>query len=292
MAMDRVALDNTLFAEARRSGAEVKTGLSVTEMLTDNGQAAGVVTREEGRHSARMVVGADGLRSVVMRRLGLLRRGPRLKKVGLTGHVRGSTQSPEIGELHLFAWGCAGVVQIDPTTVNAVLVLNSPFTRRASGDPRRCFDDLIGSVPTLAGGIRVGEVHATGPFDYPARNVVSDGALLVGDAAGYYDPFTGEGIYRALRGARIAAEVIDRCLERGDCSANALGPYAKMHRLAFDGGVRRQKAIEAVVSRPRWLQAAAIGMSRAGWAADRLVSMVGDVPPANRHGQPSQRFSA
>jgi flavin-dependent dehydrogenase len=66
-----------------------------------------------------------------------------------------------------------------------------------------------------------------------ARRVAGGGYLLIGDAASFLDPFTGDGIYEALRGATLAAPVISRALEEGDCSAAALAPYAAARRRVF-----------------------------------------------------------
>jgi flavin-dependent dehydrogenase len=54
--------------------------------------------------------------------------------------------------------------------------------------------------------------------------------LLVGDAAGYYDRFTGEGNYRALRRAELAATVACEALAAGDLNANALERYGSSGR--------------------------------------------------------------
>jgi flavin-dependent dehydrogenase len=87
LALSRDRLDALLLNHARESGAEVRPEARVVELERDGGRIAGVrlVTGEVVR--ARVVVGADGLRSVVVRRLGLLRRAPRLRKVALTAHL-------------------------------------------------------------------------------------------------------------------------------------------------------------------------------------------------------------
>ena len=120
---------------------------------------------------------------------------------------------------------------------------------------------------------------ATGPFDCPVRRAVADGALLVGDAAGYYDPFTGQGIYRALRGAEMAAETLRAALRAGDTSAAALTPYERARRRACGPGERLQHVVEAFVSRP-WLYRAVAGrFARRPALADAMVHVTGDVRP-------------
>jgi flavin-dependent dehydrogenase len=57
--------------------------------------------------------------------------------------------------------------------------------------------------------------------------------MLVGDAAGFFDPFTGEGVYKALRGAELASEVGADALSRNDLSARSLRRYSTWRRAEF-----------------------------------------------------------
>jgi menaquinone-9 beta-reductase len=299
----RETLDALLLEHARACGAEVRTGVRVAELLRDgDGFVRGVVTRrptqlqphqqdaelssqrldnsgvpvEEIR--ARIVVGADGLRSVVLRRLGLLARAPRLRKLALTAHVRGLAGLGGCGHLRAVGRGCLGVAEVGGGLANVTVVIPGDRAAEVHGDADAYFDAALRRYG-LAGAVRVDEVLATGPFDCPARAAVADGALLVGDAAGYYDPFTGQGIYRALRGAEFAAAVIDDALRRGDVSAAALAPYERAHRAAFGPGERLQHVVEAFVSRPPLLRWAAGRFARRPALGDAIIHATGDVLP-------------
>jgi flavin-dependent dehydrogenase len=121
---------------------------------------------------------------------------------------------------------------------------------------------------------------ASGPFDWPMRTVTADGLLLVGDAAGYYDPLTGQGIYRALRSAELAAEAIDSALRADRVSHGDLRGYAVRHRMAFAAGEAVQRAIEQVVKR-RALRERMVGrLSRRPTALRALLGVTGDGAPA------------
>jgi menaquinone-9 beta-reductase len=274
----RTTLDPVLLDHARQSGAEVRMGVRVADVLRDGERVTGVRT-SEGEIHARLVVGADGLRSVVVRRLGLLRRTPRLRKVALAAHVHGLPPLEGRGTMHLLPHGCLGVAEVAPGVANVVLVVEGEEAAGVAGNREAYFDAALRGVPALAGARRAEPVRATGPFDWPTRRAVAPGALLVGDAAGYYDPFTGQGIFRALRGAEMASDTADAALRRDDLSAAALAPYERARRGAFAPGERVQRLIEHALARPRFFAAVAGRFARRPALADALVAVTGDIRP-------------
>jgi menaquinone-9 beta-reductase len=278
IAVQRASLDALLLRHADRSGAEVRQGVLVTDLLREGGRVAGVRTRE-GTIRARLVVGADGLRSVVVRRLGLLRRAPRLRKIALAAHVRGVAGLGGRGAMFLLPHGCVGVADVGDGLANVVVVAHGAEASRVAGDREGYFDGALRRVGILEAARRVDAVLATGPFDWPVRRAIADGALLVGDAAGYYDPFTGQGVFRALHGAGIAAAAADRALRADDLSAAALARYERARRRAFGPGERVQRVIEQVVGRPRVFDAVASLLARRPAVADALVAVTGDLEP-------------
>jgi flavin-dependent dehydrogenase len=149
--------------------------------------------------------------------------------------------------------------------------------RAAAGDAPGCFDRVLARHGPR-GAQRVGSVLATGPFDWPVRAVVADGALLVGDAAGYYDPFTGQGICRALADAEQASAVAATALAAGSVRARDLLPYQRGRR-PLRASLRLQRIIEHFVARPRLLAAAAERLARRPPLADALVAVTGDLLP-------------
>ena len=179
-------------------------------------------------------------RSVMVRRLGLIARAPRLRKLALTAHVAApaSDAPTACGELHLTRRGCVGIANVGGGHHNVVVVLDAGADALHGRSREQAFDEELAATGARPGAERISTVSATGPFDFPTRSSVTDGALLVGDAAGYYDPFTGQGIYRALRGAELAVPVILRAIASGDTSARALRPYHRAQRRAFAPGER------------------------------------------------------
>lgn len=297
LAVERTVLDRILLDAALDAGARFLQ-LHVTDLVRGPRGVEGVAGRDSaGREAAlgsRLVVGADGLRSVVAARMGAVRRPPRLRKVSLTTHVRSTarlTADPELGEMHVADGACLGVAPVnagaDRWNVTLVTTGDAEALRRLG--PQRFFMRRLADFPGLAPALRrldiTGAVLASGPFDRPVRPVVDDGVALVGDAAGYFDPFTGQGIYRALTSATALAGVAGAALAGRDADAPApvpgpaLLPYAGTYHTAVAGPVRLQKLIEAVLSRPRLASAVIRRLAHAPELADALVAVTGDLEP-------------
>lgn len=283
IAIPREVLDAILVRHAEDRGAEVRTGVRVVDLLRGaSGAVAGVRVQGDGGEreiAARLVVGADGLRSVVLRRLGLLRRRPKLRKLALTAHVSGFDGPPGRGEVRVSGRGaCLGVAPVGDGLANVTVVVPGGRAGEVSGDADGFFDAALHTYG-FDGLHRVDEVLATGPFDCPVRGAIADGALLVGDAAGYYDPFTGQGIYRALHGGELAAETAHAALGADDTSVRALAPYERARRSVFASGERMQHVVEAFVSRPRLLSLIGRRFTARPSLADALIRVTGDVSP-------------
>jgi len=115
-----------------------------------------------------------------------------------------------------------------------------------------------------------------------ARKVAGDGFLLVGDAASFLDPFTGEGVYEALRGANLLAPVADAALRAGDVSTRMLAPYRTARRRAF--WAKRQVCwlVQGFVAAPPLMDYATARLDRRPMTATTLAGVLGDLYPARR----------
>ena len=141
--------------------------------------------------------------------------------------------------------------------------------------------DFPGVSRRVSGGRLVRPVLATGPFAAWSGRVTADGAALVGDAADFFDPFTGEGIYSALRGAELLAEAADAAHERpGRVTAEALAPYRRARRRAFGGKWVVERLIGYGMHFPALFDRAVGRLARRG-LAHTLVGVTADfVPPS------------
>jgi menaquinone-9 beta-reductase len=285
LAVERLHLDSVLLDCAREAGVSVFEDERVNDVIRHHtGRVDGVVTGR-GSRRARLVVGADGLRSIVARRLGAIRRPPQLRKISLTMHLDAALNDDGAGEMHIGTDITAGLAPVDGQRSNLTVVAHGRLRRAVAANPRAFVLSAVEALPALRGRVPAsailhGELLSSGPFDQPVRRVVFDGAALAGDAAGYYDPFTGQGVCHALLGAELLAAAADSALRDGPCSAAALAPYAVGVRRLLRTPRLIQKGVEAVVSRPAVANRVIARLARSGIAARTLIGVIGHTLPA------------
>jgi 2-polyprenyl-6-methoxyphenol hydroxylase-like FAD-dependent oxidoreductase len=309
LALRRRVLDPLLLERAKAAGARVVEDAHVVDLARDGrGAVEGVVVRgalDGGRTlRAPLVVGADGLRSVVGRRLGVTRRWPWPRRVGVPvsrARARDAARRPRPerrlarpdgrdarrGRRQLRRDRARGrrAHQRGDGRPRRDRAARARRAQVAGGLPRRV-DAARAAAPGALGG---GGARGAGAVHRTVRQLHArawaPGAALVGDAADFFDPFTGEGIYSALRGG----ELLGALRRRGGPRApgrprarrrRALAEYERARRRAFRGKWWVERCIALSVARPALMNRAARVLSRHGDMADLLVGVAGDfVPP-------------
>ncbi len=183
-----------------------------------------------------------------------------------------------------------GLAPLEPPEIgdlcNVAMVVDETEAPRLAGRTNDFFDEALGGFPALAtrldGARRVKPLLTISRLATSARRLSADGVMLVGDAAGFYDPFTGEGIYRALRGAELLAEVARAALAAGDCSAPRLSAYDRLHRHEFAGKRLVEHIVQELIARPRLFEHVSKRFARRKQLADRVVGVTGDFLPPSR----------
>ena len=273
LSVSRRILDHALVGAAREAGAEVLERTAVEELLYGRGAVAGAVVRDPAgrRHAlrARLTIGADGLRSVVARRLGPRHHG-RPRRIAFVAHVDGVAGMGDSAEMHV-----------------GRRVIPAGGGGPARGRVETFFLEALRAFPGLhervAAGALVRSVLATGPFAAWSGRVTADGAALVGDAADFFDPFTGEGIYSALRGAALLAETAEAALAGGGpVTAAHLQPYRRARRRVFAGKWAVERLIGYGMLLPALFDRAVERLGRRAGMADTLIGVTGDFVPASR----------
>jgi menaquinone-9 beta-reductase len=291
LALPRERLDAILLDCARRAGARVEERAHVVDLELDGrGRVGGVRVLTAGgstTHRAPIVVGADGLRSVVARRLGLARRARWPRRVALVAHYRGVDGVGDCGEMHVERDGYAGLADVGGGLTNVAVVVPARRGREiASVGAGAFFERWLGAraqlAPRFARAERVSPVLATGPFASHARRAWAPGAALVGDAADFFDPFTGEGIYAALRGGEMLAAHLLAAGDAADPATvdGALRAYDGARREEFGGKWIVERLIGGAVASRFLMNRAVRALAARRDLADLLVGVTGDFVPA------------
>jgi menaquinone-9 beta-reductase len=287
LAVRREVLDRILVERARSLPVDVRERHRVVGLRLEGAQVAGVTVEDpRGRPfevRSRLVIGADGRASTVARALGLVRRH-RLARMALLQDVAGLGAPETVGEIYVDPPDYAILNPVAPGLVNLSLVVPLAHAVPYRGRMERFFRARLAQLrhlrPRLAGMRPAGPLRVIGPLAYRVRPPRHGGVLLIGDAAGFYDPFTGEGIYTALRGAELAAETAHAALGAGDLSAGALSAYGRARRRAFRGKAIVTRLLQLVIARRRTANLAARLLARRPALLAALMGVVGDFVPA------------
>jgi menaquinone-9 beta-reductase len=285
--LDRSRLDPHLLELARGAGVDVRDGVTVRAVRD------GVATLADGGVlAARVIVGADGLRSVVARDAGVVRRPPLGDRAALTFHVAdpGSGDSHEASRdarIVVFDGGYVGLAPVPGGRVNVGIVLAGRRWKerlRAEGAaavarrvmaaiPAADDDPVPWTAPRICDAIE-------GAAPVGARVARRAGAdwLLVGDAAGFLDPFTGEGLHRALRSAELAVDAVDRHLA-GDGSALDAYDRSLVRRTRSKDAV--SLLVQAFLEVPRAFDYAARRLATRPAVRETMGLVMGDLVPAS-----------
>jgi geranylgeranyl reductase family protein len=300
LCLSRRVLDATLLQHAREAGVRVLEGQQVHGVSAGEGGAVVEVRPVDGplgRHrrlTASLLVGADGTRSVVSRCLGLDRRVLWPRRVGLIAHVRGVDGLESYGEMYAGRGAYCGLAPLPDGLTNVGLVMDAKIAAAAGGLEGAYAAGLArlpGAAGRLAGAVRAAPVRGLAPLARRVSRPYGAGVLLVGDAAGFLDPFTGEGVFRALRGAELAAAAAAAALARGDVSAPALAPYAAARRDEFRAKEAVCFLIQGFLLCPPLLGYALRRLERRRRSGDLLGGVLGDYRPAQEALRPAFLWS-
>ena len=210
------------------------------------------------------------------------------------------------GEMFVTPNAYFGLAHVAPGVTNVALVYPAREFRKQHarhGSPLAILDAFVRNTPAHAARFlhaeRIAPVRVTGPFDLAPvagaegalarRGQVGPevpGALLVGDAADFFDPFTGEGIFAALRGGELAAPYIIESMHHMHHGSSkrawqTLLEYHRQRKVVFGGKWQVERLIGLSIAFPSLLNRAARVLERDSELADLLVGVTGDfVPPS------------
>ena len=265
----RKVLDHVLYSEAAATpGVRIRTGCRVEGPVIENGRVAGLIV-EGKRVLAPLVVGADGMHSVIRQKLGLSCT-PRRSRFGIRAHFRLSGKKAQSDRVEIFV-GKRKEIYVTPLPdheINVVALGEVDATREETNLSllQRCeaFPEL---ASLLEGARQVSTTIGASPLTGRAIAGVAPGVVLLGDAAGFVDPVTGGGMTQALMAAELLADYI---------AANELGEddwlwsFERERRRMLRGYVLLTQAILRLSGKPH--------------LTDAVLSVLGRWPALLSHG--------
>ena len=284
LACARDALDATLLEAALAAGAQLERG-RVDGLVLDGRRVAGVRIRDDdgGRRELRAgwTVGADGCGSVVAKHAGLTRPARGTPRFAIGGHYRGFGALDGFVEMYVGAGAYFALNPLDAERTNVMVVVPKAALESWSRDVD---EGVAGTAATLGRGYRsfaaarrIGERVAVGPLAHDVRSPIAPGLILAGDAAGFLNPFTGQGVYLALAGGAAAgAAIVAAAQERGAETA-VFARYADEHARDFAARRRLGAAVGLLIDVAPLARRAVARLERSPQLAATLIDALAGV---------------
>jgi flavin-dependent dehydrogenase len=285
LAVLRRDLDAALVDAAVAAGVRFEPGVLVRGPLVgdDGGGIAvrGVILSGADGHDIRvpapMVIAADGRRSRIAMPLGLARHPPQPRRWAVGAYFEGVEDVGSFGEMHVRRGRYFGVAPLPSGLTNVCVVVPRIA---ALADPRRLLLDTVAGDPAVRDRFRSARLATApvvvGPLAVDARKPGIPGVLLAGDAAGFIDPMTGDGLRFAVRGGELAAAAALATL--GGRAARPHEILARSRRREFAAKWRFNRALRRLVGGDATVTLAAIAANAAPWTLRRAIAFAADVP--------------
>jgi flavin-dependent dehydrogenase len=290
---DRSALDLALEALAREAGPTIRRGVAVETMDLKRGRPVLRTRTPEGTGTleCRIAVGADGAHSVVARAAGVARPSRLPERVGLSYHLADPRpDAPTDARLRVFDGGYIGIAPVPGRRVNIGIVLGPAWRERlARGGASATAAAIVAAVPATAedpatwrDGERCDPVAGAAPLGGRVTRRAGPDWWLVGDAVGFLDPFTGEGLHRALVSTELAAAAIRAALDRPERAARAAAAYDRAMQRRFAAKDALSWLVQAFLARPASFEYAARRLASRSDVRATMGLVMGDLVPATR----------
>jgi flavin-dependent dehydrogenase len=235
--VDRAGLDAALRARTQRSGAALYCDARVDDVELRADRA--IARSADGREwTARLLVDASGRNSPVLRRFRLKRDETCVRQIGVAIFFDAFDGTLLHAWDRHFTGGPGGMIsgsRMAPGQFRWILETDLDAKQASGMQPAAYFEHVAAQhdpwiAERLATQPRTGRVWSMAPIGYRVDELTRDRLLLVGDAAGYLSPVTGQGIEFAMRSARVAAATADKALHADDLRAAAFGDYVEGHQ--------------------------------------------------------------
>jgi menaquinone-9 beta-reductase len=293
-AMLRRDLDWMLLEHAMAAGCEFEPGVAVRKALIDKTRGGpkvvGVRLGPEGSARelrARVTIAADGRRSTLAFGMGLARHPGRPRRWAVGAYFEGVWNEVQsecdstvavMGEMHIRPGRYIGIAPVPGQLTNVCLVKPSRPGDSELRNPAALLTRELSADPMLnerfAGARLIAPPVVLGPLAVDVSRQQIDGLLLAGDAAGFLDPMTGDGLRFAIQGGELAAQAALDVLQHGWNGVHAR--LAEARRRAFASKYRLNRALRALVGSSRAVATATVAARLMPFALRAIIYRAGD----------------
>jgi geranylgeranyl reductase family protein len=236
VSVKRSLFDDLLLTRARDVGADVRERTTVTALANSGNWKIETAAGES--FSARTLIGADGRNSTVARLRNLLPRAAR-ERVALQAHIPLPRNFGRRIILQFLREGYSGQAPVNETQLNLCLVGTPPTISRLRNWAEHRFE-ITPDQPW----------RTITPLTRSPVPCGHENLLFIGDAARVVEPFTGEGIYYALRSGELAADAITKIV-RGKDRQSALREFTRACAEMYRGRLWINRLARGAVLWPR-----------------------------------------
>ena len=286
LSVPRYQLDALFLKQVQNAGVKVFEQHKVTDFVFDEGCVAGVHGWDENKTSfslqAKLVVDAGGRNAVSLRKFNLKQEGN--GKIAFSAHWQGVRLPDDYCYMHVSRPGYTGISSVGNGRANVVLVVD-----RSALDGKKAetlYHNVLMSncrrCEMLQGAERVEPVRSVESLAFAVKPVPCGGLVLVGDAMGFIDPFTGEGIYLSLRSSQIAGEVIHAGFQNSNFSRKFLSVYNARRQEEFGDKFLLSRVLQWLIYNRPFCNGVMKRLSTNRVLAETLVGVIGDILPAKK----------
>jgi menaquinone-9 beta-reductase len=244
----RFDLDAALFDSALRCGVDAREDVVVRRV---EHTAVFTVDTEAERFSAKAVVNCTGRWS----QLTQYEAAGQEKWIGLKAHFS-ETQPPNSVDLYYFHGGYCGVLAVAKDAVNACAMVRA--------DAGRSLEEVFAAHPELwrrsRNWTQLFPTVTTSALYFRKPVTCDQGVILAGDAAGFIDPFAGDGISLALQSGALAAESLAGFLQGKATLDQAQQQYAATYSKRLAPAFRNSARLRKLLAAPLWLRSMLLGL--------------------------------
>ncbi len=272
--IERGLFEKDIISKSIKLGLDFFPNTKIDKLIQDGN---GHWTASDGQNTWRgkLLIGADGIQSIVAKTLNLNKKSEH-RKIAIHAHLQRNNLLPDLGQMHVLRNGMyVGLNPISNQEINFSLVLDKKFFDNSNG-VNTFVRNLIDSYPILKKQIanieETDHFNVLMPISKKVKSIIGKNAVLMGDAAGFLDPLTGEGMYSAIKMSKLLAEQIDL-----DNIEQSLSSYQTLKIQFFKNKIQINKIFQLIIKSSIMSNLIGHFLKTHQYFANQLIGLIGNI---------------